>query len=175
MKIIATVFFSLFLLLSFSHNALAQHKKLTIILLRHAEKDISPNADKVNPDLTPEGKQRAQNLVKKINKYKPTVIYSSDYIRTKMTVAPLAEKRKLTVQIYDPRKLDDLAALITEGKFKSVVVVGHNNTTPALANLLIRQEKYQTLAETEYSKIWIIKIKKNDNKPNKIEEEVIEY
>jgi phosphohistidine phosphatase SixA len=71
--------------------------------------------------------------------------------------------------------LDDLAALITEGKFKSVVVVGHNNTTPALANLLIRQEKYQTLAETEYSKIWIIKIKKNDNKPNKIEEEVIEY
>jgi 2,3-bisphosphoglycerate-dependent phosphoglycerate mutase len=175
MKIIVVVILGFFLLLSFGSASVAQHKKLTIILLRHAEKDISPSADKVNPDLTPEGKQRAQNLVKKINKYKPAAIYSSDYIRTKMTVAPLAEKRKLTVQIYDPRKLDEFAVLLMEGKFKSVVIVGHNNTTPALANLLIKQEKYQALPETEYSKIWIIKIRKNDNKPHKIEEEVIEY
>ncbi len=175
MKIIAAFFLGCFLVTCISHNSLAQHKKLTIILLRHAEKDVSPGADKVNPDLTPEGKQRAQNLVKKINKYKPTAIYSSDYIRTKSTAAPLAAKRKLAVQIYDPRPLKELAALIMEGKFKSVVVVGHNNTTPELANLLIKQEKYQALAETEYNKSWIIKIKKNDNKPNKIEEEVIEY
>lgn len=175
MKIITAFFLGLFLLTFVSASSLAQHKKLTIILLRHAEKDISPTADKVNPDLTPEGKQRAQNLVKKIKKYKPTAIYSSDYIRTKSTVAPLAEKRKLTVQIYDPRKLNELSDMIMEGKYKSVVVVGHNNTTPALANLLVKQEKYQTLLETEYSKLWIIKIKKNDNKPNKIEDEVIEY
>lgn len=175
MKITAALLLGLFLLTCATASSFAQHKKLRIILLRHAEKDVSPGADKVNPDLTPEGKQRAQNLVKKINKYKPTAIYSSDFIRTKLTVAPLAEKRKLTVQIYDPRKLDDLAALIMEGKFKSVVVVGHNNTTPALANLLIKQGKYQALAETEYNKIWIIKIKKNGSKPNKIEEEVIEY
>lgn len=175
MKIIAAIFLGFFLLFSLSNNTLAQHKKPTIVLLRHAEKDISPSADKANPDLTPEGKQRAQNLVKKIKKYKPTAIFSSDYIRTKSTVAPLAEKRKLTVQIYDPRKLNELADLIMTGKYKSVVVVGHNNTTPALANLLIKQEKYQPLLETEYSKIWIIKIKKNDNKPNKIEDEVIEY
>ncbi|HEX4945489.1 MAG TPA: phosphoglycerate mutase family protein, partial [Blastocatellia bacterium] len=158
MKSIAFFFLGLFLLTSAATSSFAQHKKLTIILLRHAEKDISPSADKVNPDLTSEGKQRAQNLVKKINKYKPTAIYSSDYIRTKMTVAPLAEKRKLTVQIYDPRKLDEFAEMIMQGKFKSIVVVGHNNTTPALANLLIKQEKYQPLLETEYSKIWIIKI-----------------
>jgi phosphohistidine phosphatase SixA len=175
MKMIAAVFLGLFLLTFASTSSFAQHNKLTIILLRHAEKDISPSADKVNPDLTPEGKQRAQTLVKKIKKYKPTAIFSSDYIRTKMTVAPLAEKRKLAVQIYDPRKLNELADMIMQGKFKSVVVVGHNNTTPALANLLIKQEKYQTLDETEYQKIWIIKIKKNSTTPNKIEDEVIEY
>lgn len=175
MKTIATFFLGLFLFTCVSNNLFAQHKKLTIILLRHAEKDVSPSADKVNPDLTPEGKQRAQNLVKKINKYKATAIYSTDYIRTKLTVAPLGEKRKLTVQIYDPRKLNELADMIMQGKFKSVVVVGHNTTTPALANLLIKQEKYKTLDETEYKKIWIIKIKKNDNKPHKIEDEVIEY
>jgi broad specificity phosphatase PhoE len=88
MKIIATFLLGFFLLTFASTSSFAQHKKLTIILLRHAEKDISPSADKVNPDLTPEGKQRAQNLVKKINKYKATAIYSSDYIRTKLTVAP---------------------------------------------------------------------------------------
>ncbi len=175
MKTIAAFFLGIFLFTCVSNNLFAQHKKLTIILLRHAEKDVSPGADKVNPDLAPEGKQRAQNLVKKINKYKPDAIYSSNFIRTKLTVAPLAEKRKLTVQIYDHRKLGELAALLMEGKAKRVVVVGHNTTTPELANLLIKQEKYKALVETEYDKIWVIKITKNSTKPNKIEDKVIEY
>lgn len=168
-------FFLGFFLAIFSGSLLAQPKKLTVILLRHAEKDISPSADKVNPDLTPAGKQRAQNLVKKINKYKPNAIYSSDYLRTRLTVTPLAEKRKLKIQIYDPTKLNELAALILAGNASSIVVVGHNNTTPALANLLIKQEKYQTLDEKVYNKIWIIKITRHKNKPDKIEDQVIEY
>jgi hypothetical protein len=61
------------------------------------------------------------------------------------------------------------------GKLKRIVVVGHSNTTPALANLLIRQEKYKVLDESEYDKIWIIKIKKNSTKPNKIKDKVIKY
>lgn len=175
MKVLASLFFGFFVLFVNCNSLLAQHTKLTVILLRHAEKDISVGADKVNPDLTAEGKLRAQKLVKTISRYKPNAIYSSDYIRTKATVAPLAEKRKLTVQIYDPRKLDELADSIMAGKAKCVVVVGHNNTTPALANLLLKQEKYQTLPETEYGKIWVIKIKKNKTKPNKVEDKIIEY
>ena len=41
-------------------------QKITVILVRHAEKDISPGADKVNPDLTEAGRQRALRLVEKV-------------------------------------------------------------------------------------------------------------
>lgn len=175
MKILFSTVSLLLFFVIFPENISAQHRKITVILLRHAEKDTSPTADKTNPNLSEEGKLRAQKLVKVINKYKPDAIFSTDFIRTRMTVAPLSEKRKISVQIYDLRNLKELADLILSGKIKRLVVVGHNSTTPALVNLLIGQEKYQTLPETEYSKIWILKIKRNKTKPNKIKEKIIIY
>ena len=175
MKIIVSLLTGLFLLTLAAGNAAAQHRNLTIVLLRHAEKDASPTADKTNPELSPEGKLRAQRLVKVVNKYKPDAVYSSDFIRTRATAAPLAEKRRLTVVIYNHRDLQALADQIMSGKIKRLVVVGHNTTTPALVNLLIGAEKYKALAETEYDKIFVVKIKKKKNKPNKIREKVITY
>lgn len=176
MKIIISLFIGLFLFtFAGSGNLFAQHRNLTVILLRHAEKDILPTADKVDPELSEDGKRRAQKLVKVVRKYKPGAIYSSDFIRTRATATPLAEKRKLTVQIYNHRNLKELADLIMSGKIKRLVVVGHNTTTPALVNLLIGEEKYKALAESEYDKIFVLKIKKKKNKPNKIKEKVITY
>lgn len=175
MKIPVSLFLGALLFLFVCTNVSAQKKKITVILLRHAEKDASPTADKVNPDLSPEGKLRAQRLVQTLKRYKPDAIYSSDFIRTRLTAAPLAEKRKVSVEVYDHRKLDELAALIQNSKGKRIVVVGHNTTTPALANLLIKQDKYKPMLESEYNKIWVIKIRKYKRKPEKIEEQIIEY
>ena len=175
MKVIFSLFIALFLFVFAANDLYAQHRNLTVILLRHAEKDASPNADRVNPELSAEGKLRAQKLVKIINKYKPDAIYSSDFIRTRATVAPLASKRKITVEVDDHRNLKQLAGLILSGRVKRLVVVGHNTTTPALVNMLIGQEKYKPLAESEYDKIFVVKIKKIENKPNKIKEKVITY
>jgi 2,3-bisphosphoglycerate-dependent phosphoglycerate mutase len=175
MKIIISLFTGLFLFTFAAGGVFAQHRNLTIVLLRHAEKDASPTADKTNPALSAEGKLRAQKLVKAINKYKPDAIYSSDFTRTRTTAAPLAEKRKLGVEVYDHRNLKQLADLIMSGKIKRLVVVGHNTTTPALVNMLIGEEKYKALAESEYDKIWVVKIKKKKTGPNKIREKVITY
>ncbi len=168
----------LFLLIFFTlvdDNAFAQHRKLTIILLRHAEKDITEGADSADPELSAEGNLRAQKLIKIINKYQPDAIYSSNYIRTRATIKPLARTRRMMTQIYDPRNLKQMHDLILSGKIKRLVVVGHNNTTPALANLLVKQNKYKQLAESEYDKIWIIKIRKYKKKPDKIRDSVITY
>lgn len=81
----------------------------------------------------------------------------------------------MMAQYYDPRNLKQIADLVMQGKYQRVVIVGHNTTTPALANLLIGQEKYKALAESEYDKIWIIKIKRNKAKPSIVEEKVITY
>ncbi|MDQ3750623.1 MAG: histidine phosphatase family protein [Acidobacteriota bacterium] len=175
MKIIFSFLLGLFLLAFADGSVFAQHRKLTAILLRHAEKDVSEGADTANPELSAAGNLRAQKLVEIINKYQPDAIYSTDYIRTRATVRPLARRRRMMTQIYDPRNLNQMHDLILSGKIKRIVVVGHSNTTPALANLLMKQDKYKNLAESEYDKIWVIKIKKNKTKPNKIKEKVITY
>lgn len=175
MKIFIFLLSGLLLLAPASGNVFAQYKKLTVILLRHAEKDVSEDADTVDPKLSAEGKSRAKKLVEVIKKYQPEIIYSTDFIRTKATVSPLAQKKRAMIFVYDPRNLEQMRDLIMTGKYKRVLVVGHNTTTPALANLLIGQEKYQRFGENEYDKILVIKIKKNQDKPNKVKDKVIVY
>lgn len=167
---IAAILFTLFLLFTVSGTHAYAQKK-TIILIRHAEKDVSPGADKTDPELSPAGVARAQQLVKVIKKYKPGAVYSTSFKRTRNTAAPVAAWRKLEVETYDPRKLDEVANRVLNGKRKRHLIVGHNNTTPALANLFIKEDKYKMLPESEYGKIWIIKLKKGKVKSV----EVIDY
>jgi phosphohistidine phosphatase SixA len=164
------ILFTFFLLFTIAGTQSYAQKK-TIILIRHAEKDVSPGADKTDPELSPLGVARTQRLVKAIKKYKPGVVYSTNFKRTRNTAAPVAKWRKLEVETYDPRKLDEVAARVLSSKRKRHLIVGHNNTTPALANIFIKEEKYKTLPETEYGKIWIIKLKKGKVKSV----EVIDY
>lgn len=172
MKIIISFFAGLLLLTLTNICLFAQNK--TIILLRHAEKDVSSGADKIDPELTLEGNQRAERLVGTIKKYKPEQIFSTNYKRTRFTVLPLAEKinpqYRIQIQIYDEEELEGFANQLLKSKAKTIVVVGHNMTTPLLANLLIKQDKYQALKDSEYDKIWIIKIKKG-----KTRDELIKY
>lgn len=174
MKITAFLLNALFLLI-LTANISAQSRDLTIILLRHAEKDLSAGMDKKDPELSDAGKQRAERLVEVIKKYQPTQIYSTNYKRTRATVAPLAEKTvpagyKRQVLLYDHNELEALAEQLLKSKGGTIVVAGHNTTTPTLANLLIKQEKYKYLDEAEYDKIFIIRIR-----GNKITDEVIRY
>lgn len=174
MKLTASLLFGLFFLF-LAGGVFAQHKKLTFILLRHAEKDLSQDAEAADPELSAEGKSRAEKLIRIAGKYRPDAIYSTNYIRTRATVAPLARKGRHMIQIYEPRNLNQLVERIMSGKLKRILIVGHNTTTPALANLLIGQDKYKPLAESEYDKIWIVKVRKNRKKPNKVSDRVITY
>jgi hypothetical protein len=70
----------------------------------------------------------------------------------------------LPIQLYNHRNLNEFVERLLASNAKTIVVAGHNTTTPALANLLIKQDKYKPLAETEYDKIWIIEIKKGKAK-----------
>lgn len=175
MKTFVSLLFGLSLFTFAGESGFAQHKKLTVILVRHAEKDVSENADTVNPDLSAEGKLRAQKLVEIVEKYNPDAIYSTNLLRTRSTARPLASEEGRMISIYDPRNLNQFAELLTSGKLKRIVVVGHSNTTPALANLLVKQDKYKSLDESVYNKIWIIKIKRNKKKPHQVTDKIIEY
>jgi len=168
------------IIISFEGSSLfAQNRKLTVILLRHAEKDTSSGASKSDPELMAEGRQRAERLIETVKKYKPDLIYSTRYRRTKATVLPLAEtidaSYRIPIRIYNFDKLEEFAEEILQSKARTIVVVGHNTTTPEMANLLIKQKRYKALDDAEYDKIWIVEIRRGKKKPNKTEEKVINY
>lgn len=180
MKIIRFFLSGLFLLVFAAGNVSAQKSgKLTVILLRHAEKDVSSGADKINPELSATGKQRAERLIETVKKYQPDLIYSTNYKRTRGSVLPLAEtvneRYRIPIRIYDFDKLEEFARELLNSEARTIVVVGHNTTTPELANLLTRQDKYKPLDDAEYDKIWIVKITRNKRKPNKVREKIIRY
>jgi broad specificity phosphatase PhoE len=133
----------------------------TIILLRHAEKDTTLQGSTMmtaNPPLSKAGKERAARLVSILEKYKVDEIYSTDYTRTKETIAPFANKINKPIQLYDPKTISAFTEQL-RNENKTIVVIGHSNTTPALVNLLVKENKFKTLDDNEYGTYWIVKIK----------------
>jgi phosphohistidine phosphatase SixA len=134
----------------------------TYILLRHAEKDTSTagsTAMTADPPLAPKGALRAQNLLKILEAYQPDAIYSTNYTRTRSTVTPLSKKFSKEIQLYDPKQLTAFAEQLLQIQGKTIVVVGHSNTTPVLVNLLIKETgKYPNLDDSDYSHLWIVTV-----------------
>lgn len=156
---ISLIFTTLLGLFVFIGSVNSQSKK-TIILVRHAEKDVSATADPGDPNLSPEGLQRAERLVQKIKKYKPGAVYSTNYLRTLDTAGPMAKRRHKQVQRYDAKKPDELIDQIMKSKTKRFLIVGHSNTIPSLANQLIKKDLFHSLDEGEYGTIFIVRLRK---------------
>lgn len=141
----------------------AQAQKKTVILVRHAEK-VDASHD---PELSAEGKQRAERLMQVAKRYKPGAIYSTDFKRTRDTAAPIAAKRKKQIRTYDAKKPADLIDEVMKSETKRFLIVGHSNTIPGLANLLGGKDLFKNLDDSEYGAIWIVRIK--DGKVRKTE------
>ena len=156
MKTLLTIFAGLAFIAFADTDSLAQDRKVTILLVRHAEKADATSQD---PELSAEGRQRAERLIKAIGRYRPGAFYSTNYKRTRDTLVPLAAKRKKEIKTYDPRKPQDLIGEIMNSKTKRFVVSGHSNTIPGLANLIAKKELFKNLDESEYSVIWLVRMK----------------
>ena len=131
------------------------------ILLRHAEKDTSTAGSsmmKADPPLTKEGEQRAQKLLEVLKAYTPDTIYSTNFIRTKNTVAPFSKKFNKEVQLYDPKLLTAFSEQLLLIKGKTIIIAGHSNTTPALVNMLLKENKYPSLDDSVYNQLWIVTV-----------------
>ncbi|RIJ24306.1 histidine phosphatase family protein [Henriciella barbarensis] len=122
----------------------------TVYLVRHAEKQSGDD-----PSLTGDGLSRADTLADLLADKGIEKIWSSDYRRTRETAAPLAERLGMDVQLYDASDLQSLAGEITaEGM--TVLVVGHSNTTPALAEFLGADPGGPIVEANEYDRLYLI-------------------
>ena len=142
-------------------QARAQDEKLTtFILLRHAEKVVDGTmADRTkDPDLSEAGKTRAESLVSLFKNATIDAIYSTAFVRTKKTVEPLAKSKSLLVKEYEANKLDVIDKMLQEYEGKTIVVCGHSNTIPKIANYLSKSGKYKDFDDTDYGNILIITV-----------------
>tara|TARA_B100000929_G_scaffold261993_1_gene227078 strand:+ start:105 stop:629 length:525 start_codon:yes stop_codon:yes gene_type:complete len=170
MTTIIALFFSLFL--SFGSASEKQIQQTysdsitTYYLIRHAEKDRSDSTNK-DPNLTNEGKERAKKWTNILKDIKFDAVYSTNYNRTKQTAKPLAESQQLDVKTYEANNLynDDFKKL-TKGK--TVLVVGHSNTTPQFANAILGEKKYENIDDSENGALFIVHVLEDGSKISQV-------
>ena len=145
--------------------ACTSDKTTTYYLIRHAEKDRTNTTNK-NPNLNSDGVIRAEKWAKNFENIKLDGVYSTDYNRTQQTAAPTAKSKGLIVQSYNPSKMyDSIFKKNTKGK--TVLVVGHSNTTPVFANTILGQKKYKNMADNDNASLYIVTVV-NDKKSSEI-------
>ncbi len=132
----------------------ADDSQQIIYLVRHAEKQKGGG----DPELTSDGTARAERLAKILADVPLDMIYSSKYNRTRATAGPTAEAKGLSITNYNPRKLEELRELLFDpaSAKKYTLVVGHSNSTPNLINLLLGEERFAHIPETDYDNFFIV-------------------
>lgn len=133
----------------------AQNDLTTFILVRHSEKS---NDDPRDPSLSAEGEARAQKLAEVLAEQEIAAIYSTPFKRTRTTAEPLAQAKGLTVNVYDFRSQTYLQDMLKKHKGSTILISGHSNTTPMVANILLGSEKFKQLDEKEYGMIFIVTV-----------------
>lgn len=119
-----------------------------IYLVRHGEKALEGK----DPELAPQGQQRARNIAAMLGKANIAHIFSTNTRRTRQTAQPLAQQNGVQVQLYDPKTPQALVAKV-KTLSGAVLVVGHSNTLPELVRLFGGQPGAD-VADNEYDRLY---------------------
>ncbi len=128
-----------------------------VYLFRHAEKEIIEGED--DPDLTAEGRDRSEALAEALKDVKSAVLYSSQYRRTRQTLAPLGKVWSVETRIVQAQKPKEQIDVILESHCgETVIISGHSNTIPNLISLLGITEEI-TIADDQYGDLFAVRWK----------------
>jgi broad specificity phosphatase PhoE len=140
-------------------RALAQAAPLEVFFVRHAERAAAPNDD---PPLTDAGHRRAAELVTILRAAGITAIFTSTYLRTQQTAAPLATALGISAQQIGfargiPAHIVEIANAVRNHRGGTALVVGHSNTVPAIIGRL-GGPKLQDLCETTFDLLFTVEL-----------------
>lgn len=131
---------------------LASADTISIYVTRHGEKA----SDGKDPDLTPEGQQRARHIASMVKDAGIKQVFSTTYKRTQQTAQATADKLGVPVQTYDPGKHAEFAQQLRKLR-SNTLVVGHSNTVPDLVRQL-GGDPGSDIPETEYNRLYHITV-----------------
>ena len=123
--------------------------------IRHAEKNRD-NPEDNNPELNSKGKLRALNWAYFFREIPLGSIYSTNYHRTISTAQPVAEAKNLPIIIYSPDELN-VKTFMEQNQEKTVLIVGHSNTTPKLVNAIMEKEIFKQMQDNDNSSLFIVR------------------
>lgn len=126
----------------------------TVLLVRHAEKAALPADD---PPLSDLGQQRVEALGRMVADAGITRIFASDKRRTQQTVAPLADRLGLAVEVVAAKDAAGLAAAIRSRPGGVVLVAGHSNTLGPIAGALGAPEPPE-ISEADYDTLYVVTV-----------------
>lgn len=119
----------------------------TVILVRHAER--APGEGDV--PISASGRERAQALAHMLRDTTVDAIITSHMIRTQETADPLAQRKQITPAVLPADRLDAVVEKVKSLRGRTVLVVHHSNTVPALVEKLggattpIRDDEFDRL------------------------------
>ena len=134
-------------------------KPTTYYLIRHAEKDRSDSSNK-DANLTEEGLQRAKKWASVFKNIKFDKVYVTNFKRTIQTAEPTANNNNLSIEFYNPLFLYTIDfRKATKGK--TVLIVGHSNTTPFFVNKILGENKYPEIDDKNNANLYIVTVKED--------------
>ena len=126
----------------------------TLFFIRHAEKIRNGDSD---PGLTEQGMLRSSNWADVLKNADIDAIYSTNTQRTLNTAKPTANIKGLEVLVYDAKTID-IIGLVEASQGKTVLIVGHSNSTPVLVNKLLGEEKYPQIEDDNNGNLYVVTI-----------------
>jgi len=125
---------------------------ITVFVVRHAEK-ASADPD---PSLNEAGRERASALARVLGDAGITVMFSSEFKRTRETAAPLAAQLGIEPVVLDAGKSDELVArLASLPAGAKALVVSHSNLVPGIVQKLSGHGVAE-LADSDYDRLYVV-------------------
>ena len=140
----------------FAYFATFSRPVTTVIVVRHAEKNIEPSNP--DPDLSPAGQARALELARMFGDAGVNAIYATQFKRTQQTVKPLADRLGLTANVLASKNTQELVRqILTSHRGQTIFVAGHNNTAPEIVAAL-GGGNFPVIPENEFDNMFIVTV-----------------
>ena len=72
------------------------------------------------------------------------------------TVSPLAVAKGIAVRTYEAKKTEAVDEMLKSFPGGTIVVCGHSNTTPWVANYLIGKEELKDFEDSDYDNVLVV-------------------
>ena len=162
MKNLKKVSFIVFLIASLFFVSCSEEltEEKVIYLVRHAEKNLTDTTD--NPDLTAEGVDRSNELVKVLNTIKIDNFYSTKYQRNMNTLQPLANFNSKEIKVYEWHDWEPMLEGIKKSKDKTFIISGHGDNLLPMIVYLGATQPIEKLGHEEYDNIFKVTLSNKD-------------